>query len=62
MDIESLSLLRERLRAMTDKELAELAIQHNIPHAASTEYGDYTFLRQKVIAKLLRIELGNQSA
>ena len=57
MTVESINKLRKKLMSMTDMELAQLANQHNIPHALVTEHGDYAFLRQKIIAEVLRIEL-----
>jgi hypothetical protein len=44
---------------MNDVELGRLAVKHNItPYQTLGEFGDYLFLRQKVIAGLIRMELG----
>jgi hypothetical protein len=53
------NLLRQHFMSMNDVELGRLAVKHNIaPYQTLGEYGDYSFLRQKVIAELIRIELG----
>jgi len=58
---QQLNSIREKYRSMDDVELAQLANQHNIPHALVTEYGDYVFLREKITAKLTIMELDAQT-
>lgn len=60
-DMEARRSLRDKYASLTDQELAQLAIQHNIPHALVTEYGDYLFQREKIIAEAMRIELSRQA-
>jgi hypothetical protein len=57
---QKLDSTRQKYQSMTDMELAQLGNQNNIPHALVTEYGDYVFLRQKLIAKLSITELEAQ--
>ena len=58
---QKLNSTRQKYQSMTDIELAQLGNQNNIPHALVTDYGDYVFMRQKLIAKLTIMELEAQT-
>jgi hypothetical protein len=59
--LQKLNSTKQKYQLMTDIELAQLGNQNNIPHALVTEYGDYVFLRQKLIAKLTIMDLEAQT-